>query len=68
MTFELSILKAAGEDVPIGNRVEVRRPHLLNIGNHVAIDNGFYITTGAELRNHIHTEPFITVSGGEKGF
>ncbi len=66
MAFDLSTLKSFGVDIYIGDRVDVRRPHLISIGNHVAIDNGFYITTGAELGDHIHIAPYVTVIGGEK--
>jgi dTDP-4-amino-4,6-dideoxy-D-glucose acyltransferase len=68
MSFDLSTLKSAGEDIYIGDKVDVRRPHLVSIGNHVAIDNGFYITTGADIGDHIHIAPYVTVIGGEKGF
>lgn len=66
--FDYSVLKHTGEDVLISNRVDIRRPHLVSIGNHVAIDAGFYITTGAVLGDYIHIAPYVCVIGGEKGF
>jgi dTDP-4-amino-4,6-dideoxy-D-glucose acyltransferase len=68
MAFDFSILKSCGENVYIGDKVDIRRPHLVSIGNHIAIDNGFYITTGASLGDHIHIAPYVTVIGGETGF
>src|SRR5207253_1175795 len=46
--------------------VEIRRPHLVNIGNHVAVDSGLYLTTQATIGDYIHLSPYITVIGGEK--
>ena len=68
MQFDLTKLKQTGRAVYIGENVNIRRPHLVSIGNHVAIDTGFYITTGAELGDHIHIAPYVTIIGGEKGF
>lgn len=68
MAFNLSVLKSVGKDVFIGERVDIRRPHIVSIGSHVAIDNGFYITTAAALGDYIHIAPYVTVIGGETGF
>lgn len=65
--YDVSRLKAAGEDVFISAQVEIRRPHLIYIGSHVAIDTGFYITTAAEIGNFIHIGPYVTVIGGGNG-
>lgn len=54
-----------GDDVHIGQNVEIRRPHLVRIGSHVAIDNGGYITTAAEIGDYVHIGPYVTVIGGE---
>jgi acetyltransferase-like isoleucine patch superfamily enzyme len=67
MQYDKSLLKSAGEDVYISPNVEIRRPHLVNVGNHIAIDSGFYITTQAELGNYIHIAPYVTVIGGVTG-
>jgi galactoside O-acetyltransferase len=65
--FDKSLLKSVGEDVFISAHVEIRRPHLVSIGNHVAIDSGFYITTQAEIGDYIHIAPYVTVIGGKNG-
>lgn len=62
-----SELQSVGSDVFISDRAEIRRPHLINIGNHVAIDSGAYITTQAEIKDYIHIGPYVTIIGGEKG-
>ena len=64
MSYDLSQLRAHGDDVFISNRAEIRRPHLVSIGSHIAIDSGAYITTGAELGDYIHIGPYVTVIGG----
>lgn len=65
--FDLSLLKKVGEDVFISSHVEIRRPALVSIGNHVAIDSGFYITTAAEIGDYIHIAPYVQVIGSAKG-
>ncbi|XGB41399.1 MAG: hypothetical protein LVS60_14010 [Nodosilinea sp. LVE1205-7] len=67
MQYDKSLLKSAGEDVYISSNVEIRRPHLVSVGSHIAIDSGFYITTQAELADYIHIAPYVTVIGGVSG-
>jgi len=62
--YDYALLKSCGENVFISAKTEIRRPHLVNIGNHVAIDTGFYLTTGAEIGDYIHIAPYTTVIGG----
>ena len=64
--YDKSLLKRCGEDVFISNMVEIRRPYLVEIGCHVAIDSGVYITTQLVVGDYIHMSPYITVIGGEK--
>lgn len=65
--YDYSLLKRCGEDVFISALVEIRRPHLVTVGSHVAIDSGVYITTQAEIGDYIHIAPYVTVIGGESG-
>ncbi len=64
--YDYSLLKNHGQDVFISANVEIRRPQLVSIGNHVAIDSGVYITTAAEVGDYVHMGPFTTVIGGGK--
>lgn len=66
MEFDKSILKRVGEDVFIAATAVIRRPHLVSVGSHVAIDHGVYITTQADIGDYTHLSPYITVIGGEK--
>lgn len=65
-SFDTTNLKKIGDDVFIATTVIIKRPHLVTIGNHVAIDHGVYITTQAEIGDYIHISPYITIIGGEK--
>ncbi|MBA3679823.1 MAG: acyltransferase [Bacteroidetes bacterium] len=65
--FDYAKLKAVGTNTFISANVEIRRPHLVSVGNNVAIDSGFYLTTQAQIGDYIHIAPYITCIGGEKG-
>jgi len=62
--YDLTRLAACGEDVFVSANVEIRRPHLVRLGSHIAIDTGFYCTTAATLGDYIHIGPYVTVIGG----
>lgn len=64
--YDYSLLKQYGDDVFISAGVEIRRPHLVSVGSHVAIDSGVYITTQATIGDYIHIGPYVTIIGGEK--
>ena len=65
--FDHALLRAVGADVFISPAIEIRRPHLVSVGSHVAIDSGFYCTVSAELGDYIHIGPYVSVIGGERG-
>lgn len=56
-----------GEDVVIHNDVVIKRQNLSSIGNHVAIDKGFYCTTGLEVGDYVHISAYVTCIGGIDG-
>jgi acetyltransferase-like isoleucine patch superfamily enzyme len=64
--FDYQLLRKCGDDVYISNNVEIRRPNLVDIGSHVAIDSGFYLTTEATIGNYIHIGPYVSCIGGAK--
>jgi dTDP-4-amino-4,6-dideoxy-D-glucose acyltransferase len=64
--FDYSRLNKCGTNVFISAKVEIRRPHLVSVGNHVAIDSGTYITTQARIGDYTHISPYTTVIGGAK--
>lgn len=65
--YNYNLLKSCGEDVFISGGVEIRRPHLVSVGNHVAIDTGFYCTVAATIGDYVHIGPYVTVIGGANG-
>ena len=65
--YDHSKLKGCGEDVFISSNVEIRRPHLVRIGSHVAIDSGLYCTVAAEIGDYVHIGPYVTIIGGAHG-
>src|SRR3989339_83739 len=65
--YDISQLKKIGEDVFISASVEIRRPNIVSIGNHIAIDTGFYCTTALDMKDYIHIGPYVTVIGGAHG-
>ncbi|GAB3832116.1 acyltransferase [Hymenobacter jeollabukensis] len=62
--YDYSLLQSCGEDVFISANVEIRRPHLVTVGSHVAIDSGVYLTTAARIGDYIHLSPYLTIIGG----
>ena len=56
-----------GDDVIIDEWVKIKRPELVQIGSHVAIDWGFYCTTALEIGNYVHISPHVSCIGGKNG-
>ena len=65
--YDCSRLEAVGQDVFISRNVEIRRPHLVTLGSHIAIDTGFYCTTRTIIGDYVHIAPYVTFVGGETG-
>ena len=62
--FPLGQFKSVGTDVYVNGTVDIRHPGKIALGSHVAIDFGFFITTGAVIGDYIHIGPFVSVVGG----
>lgn len=56
-----------GEDVFIDDGVKIKRPHLVKIGNHVAIDFPFVSTCAMEIGDYVHIAPYVSCIGGANG-
>lgn len=56
-----------GDDVFIDRNAEITRPELCRLGNHIAIDSGFYCTTGLKVGDYVHISPHVAVIGGKTG-
>jgi dTDP-4-amino-4,6-dideoxy-D-glucose acyltransferase len=57
-------LKKVGEDVRISELAVISRPELVEIGNHIAIDQWVYISTQLILGDYIHIAPHTSIIGG----
>lgn len=57
-----------GEDVRIDPNTVFKHPQLVELGNHVAIDCGFYCTTKLKVGDYVHISPYCTVIGGVNAF
>lgn len=57
-----------GKDVLIDSDTIFKQRHIENsiiIGNHVAIDKGFYCTTSLIVGDYVHISPYVTCIGGK---
>jgi acetyltransferase-like isoleucine patch superfamily enzyme len=43
--------------------IEIKQPYI--IGDHTAIDKGFYCTTQLEIGNYVHISSYVTCIGGK---
>jgi dTDP-4-amino-4,6-dideoxy-D-glucose acyltransferase len=57
-------LKKVGQDVRVSELAFVARPELVEVGNHIAIDQWVYISTQLILGDYIHIAPHVSIIGG----
>tara|TARA_R110000868_G_scaffold152711_2_gene377913 strand:+ start:233 stop:757 length:525 start_codon:yes stop_codon:yes gene_type:complete len=57
-----------GIDVIIDNDVVIKNKDFVSIGNHCAIDKGFYCTTKFNIGDYVHISPYVTCIGGKNSF
>ena len=55
-----------GKDVRIDKTAILKNLDLIEIGNHVAIDNGVTISTQLTIGDYVHIAPFVVMIGGKK--
>lgn len=53
-----------GKDVIIHPSSIIKRPHLVEVGDHVSIDVGVYLSTRAKIGNYVHIAPYVCIIGG----
>ena len=54
-----------GKDVYINKDVIIKQKKFCKIGDHVAIDKGFYCTSKITIGNFVHISPYVTCIGGK---
>jgi acetyltransferase-like isoleucine patch superfamily enzyme len=57
-----------GEDVVIDPDIVFKCRDRVSIGNHCAIDKGFYCTTQLTLGDYVHISPYVTCIGGKESY
>jgi dTDP-4-amino-4,6-dideoxy-D-glucose acyltransferase len=53
-----------GKDVRISELAVLSRPELIEMGDHIAIDQWTYISTQLKLGSYIHIAPSVSIIGG----
>jgi acetyltransferase-like isoleucine patch superfamily enzyme len=56
-----------GDDVILSDNITIKQQDSCVIGDHVAIDDGFYCTTKLTIGNYVHVSPHVTCIGGKDG-
>ena len=46
--------------------IEIKQPY--EIGDHTAIDKGFYCTVKLKIGSYTHISPYVTIIGGKTGY
>jgi galactoside O-acetyltransferase len=57
-------LKKQGEDLFIAETAIIKQPQTLEVGDHVAIDVGVYLSTESIIGDYVHIAPYVCVIGG----
>ena len=63
----VNYFKNIGEDVFIDNNVNIVRPNLIILKNHISIDYGFHCTTSMKIGDYVHIGPHVSCIGGKDG-
>ena len=56
--------KREGIDLYIDETSRIKHPYLVELGNHVAIDMGVYLSTSATIGDYVHIAPYACIIGG----
>lgn len=66
-SYNTALLRECGQDVRIQSNVIIKRPDLVRIGNHVAIEGFFVVTCQFEVGDYCHISYGVIVIGGQDG-
>lgn len=58
--------KKYGKDLVVENTAIIKRPNLVEVGNHVCIDVGVYLATESVIGDYVHIAPYTCIIGGAK--
>tara|TARA_R110000796_G_scaffold97899_4_gene205196 strand:- start:155 stop:682 length:528 start_codon:yes stop_codon:yes gene_type:complete len=59
-------IKKQGKDLFIDDTAIIKHPQSLEVGDHVAIDVGVYLSTKSIIGDYVHIAPYTVVIGGIK--
>jgi len=59
-------LKKQGIDLFVHDTAIIKQPQLTEVGDHVAIDVGVYLSTESVIGDYVHIAPYVCVIGGAK--
>ena len=60
--------KKYGKDLVVENTAIIKRPNLVEVGNHVCIDVGVYLATESVIGDYVHIAPYTCIIGGAKSY
>ncbi len=58
------IFKQEGIDLYVDVTSRIKHPESIEVGNHVAIDMGVYLSTSATIGDYVHIAPYTCIIGG----
>lgn len=60
--------KKIGIDVRIDDWAKITRPELIELGSHIAIDMGVYLSVAAKIGDYVHIAPHACIIGGASAY
>lgn len=57
--------KSVGIDLFVDSTARIKYPNIIELGNHVAIDIGVYISTSMIIGDYVHIAPYSCIIGGK---
>lgn len=63
--MEELIFKSVGKNLFVDQTSRIKHPDVVELGNHVAIDMGVYISTSIEIGDYVHIAPYTCIIGGK---
>lgn len=63
--MEELIFKKKGIDLYLDPTSRINHPSEIELGNHVAIDMGVYLSTSAKIGDYVHIAPYACIIGGK---
>lgn len=58
--------KKIGIDLSLDDTAKIKHPHLVELGDHVAIDVGVYCSTQMKIGDYVHIAPYVCIIGGNE--